>query len=146
MQIPTTRARSPKLGRRKTSAGNKSEGNGDHSHQTGRLSLDAVIRKNPAKVPSLANPKKPVRKSLPKLPSERTSLPGSLAKATKASKTVDGEETTSNGAGAEEKCASSLEMRTPTPISQGQEQVGITEPSQTQPDENHVQEVIAVEQ
>ncbi|KAK4760128.1 hypothetical protein SAY87_023259 [Trapa incisa] len=136
-KIPTTRARSPKLGRRKTMDGTNSEGSGDHNHQTGRLSTHAVIREDPAKVPFVANPKKQIRKSLPKLPSEKTSLPGSLAKSTKPSKTVDKEQKMTTDAGAEEKSALAS-------LIQGQEQVGIIEPSQIQSDENGVQ-AVAVE-
>ncbi|KAK4755881.1 hypothetical protein SAY87_009638 [Trapa incisa] len=144
-KIPTTRPRSPKLGRKKTAVGTNSEGNGDHNRQTDRLSLDAAICKEPARVSSVPNPKKQIRKSLPKLPSEKTNLPGSLAKSTKPLKLVDKEQKKmTNGAGAEEKSASSVETVTPTSPTQEQEQVGIIEPSQVQADENGVQ-AVAVE-
>lgn len=122
MQIPTTRAISPKLGRRKTSAGKESKESSGHSLPLGRLSLDTVDRNNPAKAQSLANPRKPIRKSLPKLPSEKTSLSTASAKTTNPSKIVAKEEITSNIAGAEENSGPSAEASALTSLSQGQEQ------------------------
>ncbi|XP_057524490.1 protein WVD2-like 6 isoform X4 [Amaranthus tricolor] len=75
-KIPTTRPRSPKLGRKKNSSSVEGEGDGDQIHRPGRLSLDAkaVAQTTPSKGPSPVQPKRPQRKSLPRLPSEKTRL------------------------------------------------------------------------
>lgn len=145
MQIPTTRAKSPKLGRRKNTGGEESEENSGPNQRFGRLSLDAVSCNNPNKGPSLANPKKPPRKSLPKLPSEKTSLSGGVVKTTESSKTVDKQEADLNNAGGEEKCASSIEMCDSTSLSQRQEEVRVAEPNEAQPDADGVQETMMLE-
>ncbi|XP_044464607.1 protein WVD2-like 6 isoform X2 [Mangifera indica] len=73
-KIPTTRAKSPKLGRSKGSH-KDSDGNSSHGSQSGRLSLDEKITRNRlAKGSSPQHYKKPVRKSLPNLPSEKATL------------------------------------------------------------------------
>ncbi|KAL3745436.1 hypothetical protein ACJRO7_014525 [Eucalyptus globulus] len=70
-KIPPTRARSPKLGRRKSSSSEGSEENGDGNRPSGRLSLgEEVSRNQQSRVPPI-KAKKPIRKSLPVLPSER---------------------------------------------------------------------------
>ncbi|KAK4604437.1 hypothetical protein RGQ29_012796 [Quercus rubra] len=74
-RIPPTRARSPKLGRGKGSSAASSEGSGSHSTQSGRLSLDEKITRTYASKESSG--KKPLRKSLPKLPSEKNKLSNS---------------------------------------------------------------------
>ena len=76
IQVPTTRAKSPKLGRKKSPSPLDSEGNNSQRNLSGRLSLDEKISssKIPIKGLSPAHPKKPQRKSLPKLPFEKIKL------------------------------------------------------------------------
>lgn len=69
LQIPTTRPKSPKLGRRKSQTPGE---NSPATNQTGRMSLDERASQ---KAPVVVNPRKPLRKSLPNLPSEKLSLP-----------------------------------------------------------------------
>ncbi|XP_016744676.1 protein WVD2-like 5 isoform X1 [Gossypium hirsutum] len=77
-KIPPTRAKSPKLGRRKSSTPLDSDGNSNSGHQSVQLSLDEkAFQSTSSKVISPVNAKKPQRKSLPKLPSQKTSLSGS---------------------------------------------------------------------
>ncbi|GAB2284917.1 hypothetical protein Dimus_019370 [Dionaea muscipula] len=85
-KIPPTRPRSPKLGRNKTTSSNEDaeEEGGNGVGRYGRLSLDRRIAesKKPTKVPTstAALAKKPLRRSLPRLPSENTrSLPNTTA-------------------------------------------------------------------
>ncbi|KAE8718897.1 Protein WAVE-DAMPENED 2 [Hibiscus syriacus] len=76
-KIPPTRAKSPKLGRRKVSTPSDSDGNSNSGHQSVQLSLDEkAFRTISSKETSPVNVKKPQRRSLPKLPSQKTGLPG----------------------------------------------------------------------
>ncbi|KAM0876866.1 hypothetical protein ACQ4PT_035892 [Festuca glaucescens] len=72
-KVPTTRARSPKLGRSKNTTSAATEASTNPSSRPARLSLDQRASQNSAKTAPAANAvKKPQRKSLPKLPSEQT--------------------------------------------------------------------------
>ncbi|KAI3822410.1 hypothetical protein L1987_10000 [Smallanthus sonchifolius] len=76
-KIPTTRPKSPKLGRKKDSPATETEANGGTTFRP-RLSLDAkksLNNKTAAQALSLVPTRKPLRKSLPKLPSEKVKLP-----------------------------------------------------------------------
>ncbi|KAK7260891.1 hypothetical protein RIF29_27190 [Crotalaria pallida] len=65
-KIPTTRPKSPKLGRKKSSTNSESDGNTSSSSLQGRLSLDdKVPHINPTKGITPVHQKKPLRKSLP---------------------------------------------------------------------------------
>ncbi|KAI4337319.1 hypothetical protein L6164_015750 [Bauhinia variegata] len=97
-KIPTTRAKSPKLGRRKSSTNAESEGNTSSSRvRQGRLSLDEKVSESiPTKGISPVHQKKPQRRSLPsRLPSDRTSSSNSTSAAT-SSKPVNDEKTLSS--------------------------------------------------
>ncbi|XP_022134495.1 protein WVD2-like 5 isoform X2 [Momordica charantia] len=112
-KIPPTRAKSPKLGRKKgsaTLADSSSNDGGDV--RSGRLSLDekASLNNNSSKGVSPARPEKPKRRSLPRLPSEKTMIAsGAVASAGKssASKVKSAEKTASTNGKKEEKQAPS---------------------------------------
>lgn len=107
MQIPTTRAKSPKLGRKKGSVPLESDAISNSSHQSGRRSLDEKASQSiSAKLISPVHAKKPQRKSLPKLPSQKTSLAGATNEE-KASKELNQKKVTASKATAEGKVASS---------------------------------------
>lgn len=84
MQIPITRPKSPKLGRKKSSATSESDGNTSSSSQQGRLSLDEkVLRSNLSKGVTPVHHKKPQRRSLPpRLACAKTSSSNSTASPT----------------------------------------------------------------
>ncbi|XP_077220363.1 protein WVD2-like 5 isoform X2 [Tasmannia lanceolata] len=73
-KIPPTRAKSPKLGRHKGSPSTDGEGNDNHTHGSARLSLDERTSRNGPTKESSPHFKKQHRKSLPKLPSEKSAL------------------------------------------------------------------------
>lgn len=83
-KIPPTRAKSPKLGRKKSStpAAADSSSNDGGDVRSARLSLDEnVALNNNSKRVSPARSDKPKRRSLPNLPSEKTTIPGVITNA-----------------------------------------------------------------
>ncbi|XP_027354321.1 protein WVD2-like 5 [Abrus precatorius] len=94
-KMPTTRAKSPKLGRRKSST--YSEENTGSSARQGRLSLDEkVSQTNPTKGITPVHQKKPQRRSLPpRLNSEKINSSNSTVART-SSKLVNDEKTLSS--------------------------------------------------
>ncbi|KAI7753783.1 hypothetical protein M8C21_022219 [Ambrosia artemisiifolia] len=93
-KIPTTRPKSPKLGRKKDSTTAETEANGGTTFRP-RLSLDAkksLNNKPAAKALSPVPVRKPARKSLPKLPSEKVKLPAD-SKDSKEGTTISSNET-----------------------------------------------------
>ncbi|XWS72671.1 hypothetical protein CRYUN_Cryun02cG0060500 [Craigia yunnanensis] len=106
-KIPPTRAKSPKFGRSKNSTPSEFDGNSNSDHQSGQLSLDEKASQSiSAKVISPVLAKKPQRKSLPKLPSQKTSL-SSATNEEKTSKASNQEKVTTSKATTEGKIASS---------------------------------------
>ncbi|GAV82502.1 TPX2 domain-containing protein [Cephalotus follicularis] len=74
-KIPLTRPKSPKLGRHKSSLSVNSKENSKDISNSGRSSVDEnVVRNHLTKGSSLEHVKKPIHKSLPRLPSEKTTL------------------------------------------------------------------------
>lgn len=73
--MPPTKAKSPKLSCQKNPPMAVTEENSSQSTRLGRLSLDEKTTQNgPTKRSSPQQLKKPLRKSLPKLPSQKTTL------------------------------------------------------------------------
>ncbi|KAE9588997.1 hypothetical protein Lal_00012615 [Lupinus albus] len=66
-KIPTTRPKSPKLGRKKSSINSESDGNTSSSSRQGRLTFNEKISQgnNPTKGVTPVHPTKPLRRSLP---------------------------------------------------------------------------------
>ncbi|KAK7351385.1 hypothetical protein VNO77_10796 [Canavalia gladiata] len=88
-KMPTTRAKSPKLGRRKSSTYSEPEGNSGSSARQGRLSLD---EKSSTKGTTPVHQKKPQRRSLPpQLTSEK--ITSSNSGAALSPKSVNDEKT-----------------------------------------------------
>ncbi|KAE8658255.1 Protein WVD2-like 1 [Hibiscus syriacus] len=105
-KIPTTRPKSPKLGRKKSSFPLDSDDTNNSGHQSGWLSLDEKASQSiSTKVISPVLAKKPLRKSLHKLPSQKTSL-SSAKNEEKASKTSGQEKATASKATTAGKIAS----------------------------------------
>ncbi|KAL4282779.1 hypothetical protein GQ457_16G000730 [Hibiscus cannabinus] len=106
-KIPITRPKSPKLGRKKGSTSLDSDDTNNSGHQSGRLSLDEKASQSiSAKVMPPVHAKKPHRNSLPKLPSQKTSL-SSAKNEEKAWKVSNQEKVTASKATTAGKVASS---------------------------------------
>ncbi|KAJ8557866.1 hypothetical protein K7X08_004632 [Anisodus acutangulus] len=136
-KIPPTRAKSPKLGRRKSSP--TKEGNNESVMRPGRLSLDEnASQNNPVKGHSPLNVKKPQRKSLPKLPSEKTNLSNETRKSSIRKSSLSKESTEANALPEETTEVSSQpnnqhEQTTELDaVGQEREVVSAVEPSQTE--------------
>ncbi|KAL1557263.1 protein WVD2-like 5 isoform X1 [Salvia divinorum] len=101
-KIPTTRAKSPKLGRKKTSSTAESEENDAPVARPSRLSLDEKFTKgNVAKTPPhITHVKMPLQKSLPKLPSENSTLSSEKKKIAASKEAAESRRETSEAAAA----------------------------------------------
>ncbi|KAK6140709.1 hypothetical protein DH2020_025548 [Rehmannia glutinosa] len=146
-KIPTTRAKSPKLGRKKSSPTADTKENGVFTARPARLSLDEKLsQSNLVRATRVDHVKKPQRKSLPKLPLEDTNL--SYEKKKTSSRKI----TTPKETGESEVQLNNLSEETTKPASdtQAQEVAPAAEPikSESNVDEENVpeaqQEAIAV--
>ncbi|GAU15093.1 hypothetical protein TSUD_08310 [Trifolium subterraneum] len=122
-KIPTTRAKSPKLGRKKNSTNSESDGNGSTSSRQGRLSLnEKVLQSNSTKEVALVHPKKPLRKSLPtrltpeKINSAAAPKKGSATKKATSLSNAKGEEKTETTEVNEENSTLSSETNVALPL------------------------------
>ncbi|XP_028779262.1 protein WVD2-like 5 [Neltuma alba] len=116
-KIPTTRAKSPKLGRKKNSVNSESEGSTGSSGRQGRLSLDESHSKD-----TPVQQKKPQRKSLPpRLHAERTSSSTSKTAST-SSKAMHHGKTSSSSVKNKDSTSSSVSMEEITEIAAGNEE------------------------
>ncbi|KAG4382619.1 hypothetical protein AAZX31_14G113000 [Glycine max] len=100
-KIPTTRAKSPKLGRKKSTANSESDGNNSSSSRLARLSLDEkVSESNPTKGPTPpVHQKKPQRRSLPaRLASEGNSVSNSRTALTSSKAAIKDEKSSLSSA------------------------------------------------
>ncbi|TKY58142.1 WAVE-DAMPENED 2 [Spatholobus suberectus] len=122
-KIPTTRAKSPKLGRKKGSVNSESDGNTSSSSRQARLSLDEkVSESNPTKGPTPpVHQKKPQRKSLPpRLASERNSLSNSTNAPTSSKAIKDEKSSISSAAKTDTNSSNATEEKT-KPIAANEE-------------------------
>ncbi|KAF4351280.1 hypothetical protein G4B88_017778 [Cannabis sativa] len=150
-KIPTTRAKSPKLGRRKSLPPTESVGNNNSTNQSSQLSLDEKVAQIPAKGPTVPV-RKPHRKSLPTLPSEKTTISNTIKGRKIASKgkhevktnisNANQEKIITNAAATEEKSDFNASDKTET-FTQDQERAPVAKLSETEPsadDDNPVVE------
>lgn len=147
-KIPTTRAKSPKFARKKDLPSKDSEENNKRSLPFSRLSMDEkVSQSNPVKGHSPVPVKKPTRKSLPKLPSERTVISSERTKvgSRKAASTSEKDKSISPSTSKKDKSISSeialANDRDETASCANHEVVANTEPSQSQQLPNYAPEV-----
>lgn len=114
-KIPTTRAKSPKFGRKKNSANSESDGNSTSS-RLARLSLDEkVSESNATKGPTPVHQQKPQRRSLPaRVASEKNNVSNSTNALTSL-KTIKGRKSSSSSSAKKDtNLANATEQKTGT--------------------------------